>query len=253
MSTSIGYTNLVKTGTVTVTSEASGFEKENAQSYKTSTWWKASAAGTVYFTIDMGSAVTVDSWGIIGHNLFDNSGTIKAQYSSDNFAADTNDLDTVQTPSANIAIFRKATSRSARYYRFEIASTGSASFIGNFFLGAALDLPNGMTSGFSPASLNRDRDIFNNMTQGGNYTGRILRSKGSEVSISQRNVTRAWVDSNWAALADHIELYPFYFAWDTTNFPADAAYCMAQKINYPSYSDNTYMRFNIDCVAIYDV
>ncbi len=252
MTSYIGYTNLVKTGTVTVTSEATGYEKANAQSYKTSTWWQASAAGTVYYYVDMGSAVSVDSWGVAGHDLGDNSGTIKPQYSATGaWAGEELDLDTVQTPSATV--FRKVASQSARYYRFEIVSTGSASFIGNLFLGVALALPKGMPAGFAPANLNRDRKIYNNMSEGGNYLGRVLIKKGAKVTINQKNITRSWIDSSWASLINHIELYPFYFAWDTTNHPSDMAYCMVNKVTHPSYQDNTYLSFSLDCVAIYDL
>lgn len=253
MTAYIGYNNLVKSGTITVTSEATGFEKENLQSWKTSSWWQALTAGTVYVTIDMGSAVNVDSWGVVGHDLADNSGTIKPQYSNDNFATDTNDLDTVQTPTGRETIFRKVTNRNYRYFRFEISSTGAASFIANLFLGVALALPKGMPAGFSPANLNRDRNIMNNISEGGQFLGRTIRYNGSKIMIDQRVVTRAWVDANWTALADHIELYPFYFAWDTTNFAGEAAYCMVKTIAYPKYSDNVYMNFKLDCTAIYDV
>ena len=253
MTSYMGLTNLVKSGTVTVTSEATGFEKENAQSWKTSSWWKAAAAGTVYFTIDMGSAVPVDCWGIVGHNLADNSGTIKPQYSNDNFAADTNDFDTVQTPTNGATIFRKVTSRNYRYFRFEINSTGAASFFANFYLGVAQSLPSGMPSPFSPANLNRDRKIMNNISEGGQFLGRILRRNGSKVRIKQKNITRTWIDANWNAIADHIELYPFYFLWNEEIFPSEAAYCMTNKIMYPKYQDNTYMTFDLDCTAIYDV
>ena len=253
MTAYMGLTNLVKSGTVTVTSEASGFEKENAQSWKTSSWWKAVAGGTVFFTIDMGSAVAADSWGIVGHDLADNSGTIKAQYSTDNFAADINDFDTIQTPTDGATIFRKVTSQTKRYWRFQVASSGVASFIANFYLGVAQSLPSGMPSPFSPANLNRDRKIMNNISEGGQFLGRILRRSGSKVRIKQKNITRTWIDANWDVIADHIELYPFYFLWNEEIFPSEAAYCMTKKIKYPKYQDNTYMTFDLDCTAIYDV
>jgi len=250
MTSYAGLTNLVKSGTVTVTSEATGYEKENAQSYKTSSWWQAGTAGTVYFTIDMGSAVPVDSWGIVGHDLSDNSGTIKAQYSTDNFSADINDFDTVQTPTDGTTIFRKVTSQTKRYFRFEISSTGSASFFANFYLGVALAFPKGMTSPFSPANLNRENKIMNNISEGGQFLGRVLRREGAMVTISQKNITRAWIDANWNTVADHVELYPFYFIWDQENYPEEAAYCMTKRITYPKYQDNTYLSFSLECNAL---
>lgn len=250
MTAYIGYTNKVKTGTVTTTSDATGFAKENAKTYKTSSWWKANAAGTVYFYVDMGSAVDCDSWGIVGHNLADNSGTIKPQYSATGaWAGEEVDFDTVQTPD-NVTVFHKVTSQSARYWRFEINSTGSASFFANFFLGVALALPKGMPAGFSPPELNRDNKIFNGITEAGNYTGRTLRREGNKAVIVQRNITRSWIDANWETLADSIELYPFYFIYDEETYPEKAAYCIANKITHPSYADNTFLGFSLDCVAL---
>ncbi len=250
-----GLTNLVKSGTVTVTSEATGYEKENAQSWKTSSWWQAGAAGTVYFYVDMGAAVNVDSWGFTGSDLSDNSGTIKPEYSATGaWAGEENDLDSLHTPIENITVFKKVTNRNVRYFRFEIDSTGAASFFANLYLGVALALPKGMNSPFSPANYNRDRKIMNNISEGGQFLGRTLRRNGSKVTISQKNITRTWIDANWITIADHIELYPFYFIWDQENFPTEAAYCMTdKKIDYPKYQDNTYMMFSIPCVALYDV
>jgi len=254
MTAYMGLTNLVKLGTVTVSSEATGFEKENAQSWKTSSWWKANAAGTVYFYVDMGAAVNVDCWGFVGSDLADNSGTIKPEYSATGaWAGEENDLDSLHTPTENISVFKKVTNRNVRYFRFEISSTGAASFFANLYLGVAQSLSGGMPSPFSPANLNRDRKIMNNISEGGQFLGRTTRYNGSKVMIDQKVITRAWVDANWTTLADHIEMYPFYFAWDTTNFADEAAYCMTEKITYPKYSDNTYMNFKLECTAIYDV
>lgn len=254
MTAYIGYTNLVKSGTVTVTSEATGYEKENAQSWKTSTWWKAGAAGTVYFYVDMGAAVDVDCWGFAGSNLSVNSGTILPEYSATGaWAGEELSLDSLYTPSSDITVFKKVTSRNARYFRFEISSTGSASYFANFFLGEVLALERGLPEGFSPANFNRDRDIFNNMSHGGAYLGRVLRHNGSKITIQQQKITRTWIDANFDDLADHVELYPFYFLWDEESYPSEAAYCIANKITYPRYSDTLNLDFTFECVALYDI
>ncbi len=253
MTAYIGYSNIVKSGVVTATSEAAGYEKENIQSWKTSTWWKAAASGVVYLYVDAGSSVSCDSWGVAGHNLNDNSATIKPQYSATGaWAGEELDFDTVQTP-GNATVFRKVTSRSARYWRYETNSIGAASLIANLFLGLALSLEQGIPVGFSPANFNRDRKIFNNKSEGGNFLGRSLRYKGAEIQIQQKNVSRTWMDANWIALADHVELYPFYFIWSQENFSEEAAYCMANKIEYPDYSSVSRLDFTLDCGAIYDI
>ena len=58
------YNSLIPSATtITVTSEAAGFAKENAYDWLTFDYWKPSAAGTVYYTMDFGAAVAVDGWG----------------------------------------------------------------------------------------------------------------------------------------------------------------------------------------------
>jgi len=252
----IGYSNrLLDSATViTVTSEATGYEKENALTWKTSSWWQAAAAGTVRFNIDLGSAKAVDCWGVTGHDLTDNSGTIQPQHSTTGaWAGEEIDFDTVQTPLENETIFRIATSASKQYWSFEVASTGAASFIANLFLGVKLELERGAPVGFSPVNLNRDREIFNNMSNEGASLGRILRFKGSKFKIDQRFITRTWIDANWKALADHIELYNFYHLWDQENYPSEAAYCIADKITYPTYNDPQFLDYRIEGKAIYDI
>lgn len=254
MSAIVGYNNIVKSGVVTSSGDAAGYEKENAKSWKTSTWWKANAAGTVYFYIDAGAAVDVDSWGFTGSNLFDNSGTIKPQYSATGaWAGEELDLDSVHTPTKNITVFKKVASVNAQYFRYEVTSTALASLFANLFLGKSVEFERGLPSGFSPANLARDRNILGNMSNTGAFLGRVLKHNGSKIKISQKKISRTWIDANWSDFADAIELFPFYFSWSTIDYPDEAAYCLTKKITYPKYSDTLNLDFVIDCVALYDV
>ena len=253
MTAIIGATNLVESGTVTTSGDDSSYPKENAQSWKTSSWWKADAAGTEYYYIDMGAAVDVDCWGVAGHNLVDVSGSIQVEYSSTGaWAGEEASFDSAVTPTENIVIFRTATSQNKRYWRFKFVTTGDAALIGNLFLGEYISLEHGMPAGFAPAHLNRDRDIFNNKSEGGHWLGRSLHSKGAKIDINQPYVTKTWIDANWLTLADHIELYPFYFMWDD-NSQTEVAYCFANNIDYPTYVEDNFLSFGIKCGALYDI
>ncbi len=250
MTAYIGYDNKIDAATVTVTSEVTGFEKENAYDNRSNDSWNAGAAGTVYFTVDLGSAVAIDWWGVAFHNLANNSGTIKPQYSTDNFAADTNDLDTVQTPSDASVIFRNVTQRTVRYFRFEIVSTGSPSNIGAFYFGSALALQRGLPPGFITPKLARINDVTNYKSEGGHFIGRSVVSEGRKFSIKQKVVTPAWIDSNWEALADSLEIAPFWYVWDQENRPTEAAWCWTDKRpKYPKYTDAYFQDFEIKCMG----
>jgi len=247
MTAYIGYNNLIEDSAVTVTSEATGYEKENAYDWLTSDWWQADAAGAVYFYIDLGSSMDVDSWGVAAHNLSDNSGTIKPQYSSTGaWAGEEVDFNALVTPTNNDPIFRKKNNVNARYWRFAFDSTTIASFIGMLFLGTALELPLGIGKRMTPPRMSKKNKVLNNKTTGGAFIGRSLIREGLEFSISQDYVSRAWMDSNWDALAEHIELKPFFFSWDFENYPDEATYCWLSKGKAPVPRQATplYLRFS---------
>lgn len=253
MTAYIGYNNILETGTVTVTSEASGFEKENAYDWNSYDYWKAAASGTVYLTVDMGTSTTVDYWALAFHDLHDNAGTIKPQYSSGATSPFSwSDLDTVQTPTDGKTIFRPVTEVSARYYRFEISSTGSpltASAIGMLSLGQSLTLQRGMQAPFVTPIYGRDKEILNSITKGGQFVGRTVQSSGQKFDIKQKAVTEAWIESNWEGLINHIEVKPFFFLWDQENHPTEAVYAWMNKIKYPNYTQ-PYYDFQIMCKGL---
>lgn len=257
MSSFIGYNNLVKSGAIISTSgDAVGYEKENAQSWKTSTWWKADDDFQSQLIIDMGTAVDVDWFGIAGHDIAANSSNYYIDYSlTGAFLGEEVLIKGTTTPTEDVTIFENITLVNARYFRFvfNVSDVGTAAHIGNLFLGEALQLERGMPQGFSPANLNRKRNILNNKSNSGNFLGRIIKHEGAEIKINQKTITRTWIDANWTALADSIELYPFYFLWDSVTYANEAAYCIAKKITYPSYSDTLNLDFTIDCMALYDL
>jgi len=250
MTSYIGYNNILETGTVTVTSEATGYEKENAFDWNSFDYWKASASGTVYLTVDAGAATVVDYWALAFHDLADNSGTIKAQYSAGGSSPFSwSDLDTVQTPSDGKVIFRPVTQQNVRYYRFEISSTGAASAIGALSIGQALTLPYGMQSPFITPTYARNKKILNSITEGGQFVGRSVQNMGQKFTIAQKGCTETWIEANWESLIDHIEIKPFFFLWDQENHPTEAAYAWANKFKYPTYNQPHY-DFSISCEGL---
>jgi len=250
MTAYIGYRNILETGTVTVTSEQPDFFKENAYDWLPYDQWQAAAAGTVYLTVDMGVPTLVDYWSLAFHDLHKNSGTIKPQYSSDNFATDINDLDTVQTLTDGAAIMRKVTPRTVQHYRYEINSLSVASFIGLLTLGEILQLPAPIPLPFGSPVLQRDKKILNNVSQTNNFLGSSEIAYGYEFQIVQNLVSNAWTDTHWNALADHIETKPFLYSWDYENRPSEIMFAKAFDINYPKRNTPNRDDFSFECKGL---
>lgn len=246
------HTNKVESAiSITVTSEASGFEKEKAYDYRTTTFWQASAAGTVYFTVDMGSAVNVTAWGCYGQDLFDNSGTIKFQYSSDNFSADTNDFGTVVTPTDNTPIMKTRSVINTRYLRWEVDSTGAASFIAALWFGEYLTTNQGLAVGPEPFYAAQRFHPVDSVTQDGEFVGRTIKEKPLKGKLSFVPYhTEAYIRGDWVTMLRAIEQHPFFVIPDPNDYPAEVYYCWTDKtIPKPKYTLTDRIRADIPIFA----
>lgn len=238
----IAYDNKLVDATLSVTSEASGYPKENAVDGLTWDWWKPTAAGTVYFTADMGAAIACDVWSCFAHNLASVAGSIQLQYSSDNFAADINNAGAAVSPSDTAVIFRTFASVSARYWRFEIITTGQPAAIGALFLGPGLTLPEGMPIGFVPPTLSFEDDITNQRTHGGAFLGRSVLRRGAAGELSIIDADPAWMRATWAPFLAHAQTKTFFLSWDPDNYPAEAAFCWTSRaVDGVAYTKPLYM------------
>ncbi len=245
------HTNKVESASsISVTSEATGFEKEKAYDHRTSTFWKASAAGTVYFTVDMGSAVSVTAWGCYAQNLIDNSGTIKFQYSSDNFSGDINDYGSIVTPTDNTPIM-KTGSQSARYLRWEVDSTGSASSLGVLWFGEYIETNQGLAVGFEP--LHQAQRFFpvDSITQDGAFVARTLKEKPIKGTLKFVPVqTEAYIRGDYKTMLRAIEVHPFFVIPQVDNYPSEVYYCWTDKmIPKARYTSSMYMSGDIPIFA----
>ena len=236
----IGYENLLEltTSTITVTDEASGFNKELAYNWKTFDGWKATSSGTVYYTVDLGSAMSVDYWACVKHTLADTSGSIKLQYSSDNFSGDINDFATAVSPTDETVMFQTvSTAVSARYWRWEITSTPAA-FFGVLSLGQSLEMVRAVKAGFMLPHEARMNKILDQKSEGGAFLGRSVINKGVGSMIKFDMLPLSFGRVDWSAFLDHAILKPFFFSWNP-DYP-DAIYAWMDGNPTPT----TYDRVN---------
>lgn len=241
---SIAYENYFTTGTVSVDSEDSDYLKENAYDWLTypGDVWKPATSGTHYITVDMGSAVDADFWAVYGHDV----DSIKLQYSSDNFAADINDVGTSVSPSGDEVIYKEFTSINARYWRLQVVKAASVSSIGLVMLGEKLTVPESVQVGFTPPTLTGGNDYMNSESEGGYFLGRSLIKNGRQFSLSFPLLTPSFIRDSWDLFIQHAEAKPFIFAWDYDNYPAEVAYCWTdKKIDVPNYHQPNFMQASL--------
>ena len=134
------YDNIFESGTLSASSEASGFDVENVIDWRTYIRWEATAASSQVVTCDFGSPVSCDALGISGHNL---SGAELAVHSSDtgSFSGEEVVRLALFTQPDNLPVCKSFTSASARYWRLAISSPSITPEIGVLCIGPRLDFP----------------------------------------------------------------------------------------------------------------
>lgn len=246
------YDNLLETGTVTASSEATGFAKENAYDWLAYDWWKPTATGFSYLTVDCGTAKPCDYLALHAHDLFTNGSSITLQYSTDDFVADINDAFAAFIPASDGPMVKTFPQLNVRYYRLRILAPNISS-IGIAAFGAMLQLPTGVLTGFTPPTLMYDNEVTNHRSNGGAYIGRSVRRRGGKKGIPLRfgDVSAAWVRADWAAFLDHAEVKPFFFSWNQETYPDEAVFAWTEgKLRRPKHHKTLYMQIGLEIMAV---
>ena len=239
----IGYENLFNSATtITATDEVAGFEKENAFNMNLFDWWKPASAGTKYLTAIFTGAVTVDYFGLFGHNLHVYNDSVKVQYSTN--GSTWNDATPAQTVSTGKVIFVMFASITAAWWRIEYITTGPG-IIGAASFGKALELPKGMEVGFTPPIFSRKNEYTDKSTVDGVPLPRSIKRKPGKISIKQNNVDPVWMRDSWLDLLDHMEVKTFFFSWDYDSHPNEAGFCRTITDPKASYGSPLYMNASI--------
>ncbi len=251
MTAYIGLKNEIIGGTVSITSEAPGFERELAIDWNTYTQWKTNSSGISYYTVDFGVDTAINGWGFGFTNAVEGQLIIDVEWSSDNFIIDINGYDQV-IPTTNDISTRLTATITARYFRFRISTLLIPVYFGHLWFGTLIPLPNSMKNGFISPKLGRNNTITNTKSQTGQHLGSSVVSNGHSFKIDQNAVSPAWIDQYWEDIADHLESpNRILFLWDQENKPLESIFAWSDgKIKNPSYNYRVYQRFSIPCSGL---
>ena len=229
-----------------------GYPESNATSWLiTGGGWRVTAT-EANLSVLLPASESINSYALYKHNLGTLGATVKLQYSSDGVTW--NDL----TGSEKIVaddkvIFFIGTAQSAIHWRINVTNIPAAStlIVGQAYVGNALQMYSPPEPGFTPPELALDNKYISNRADGGDFLGRSLIRKGSKMSFSNSIVHKDWVRTYWQDAMAAIEKTPFYYAWDSANYPEEVAFCyIERKIQTPKYVNSAYMSLNLQFAAL---
>ena len=240
----IGYDNVFNQGNISATSEAAGFAKENAVDWLTYDFWKPTAAGTVYLTVNAGYGSDVDYLGIAAHDLGTNGATAQLEYWTGSAWAVAS---AVLAPTNDNVLFTTFTSVNSDQFRLKIVSPTAASKIGIVSAGQRLALERNVRVGWVPPLIS-GYDIAAHFSEENNLLGRSLITRMGSATVDLTGLTESWLRSNWIGLLNHAKSKPFFMQWDSTGHTSEVAlYFVKSRLELPSYSGNKHMTTSLDC------
>lgn len=245
------WNNIFASGTLTASSEATGYLAVNAIAESTYNSWKPTAL-PAWIKIDYGSAVAVDSAALIAHNCYTNGNTVQIQSSTDNSTWTTR---ATITPTDNTTILALFSSVTARYWRWYITN-GTVPNIGVAMAGARLSFPAGVKAPYTPVWLSQTYQLLTATTIGGQFLGNRVIRQGGSTQINLVAVDRTFGETTLAEFRAHYNLgKAFVFASAPSVFSKDVGYCWRKENSLisPTFDENgIWMSVGMDVYAYGD-
>jgi hypothetical protein len=213
------FENRFDDGTPTATNTESGdYDVLHIRDMRPYTLHKFNGPGTVYYTIDCGSAKSADALFMMNHNAYAATATISVESSATGaWAGEEVERLAGFTPASDNAFMKTFNPASARYWRIKIVTNAVALYSGIAMLGVKFTFERYPQSGFDPDDITIHAD--SSISRGGNLLGSVIKYYERKMKLSFKNVTPSWVENAFMPVWNsRIKLlYPFPLAWDITN------------------------------------
>lgn len=244
----IGYRTICTEANVVATSESAGNPAIDAVNVFTNEYWKPDVL-PASFTCDAGVGVDVDYFGIAAHTLGSTGATIEFLYSFDNVTWES--IASLQPENDNpiMVIFDKTL---ARYWRITVTGT-TVPRLGVIYIGEMLQMQRPIYGGHAPLPLNRQTEIYNRLSEGGQFSSRAITRKGVATSYAWEHLTAMWYREFFDPFAKATRTTPFFIAWRPLTFPNEVGYVWTTQDPKPENMGVTdFMRVSLDVVGVGD-
>lgn len=224
----IGWENLVKSATVTATSQRREFPAVAVKNPLTYERWSPTGASGGTITIDLGGSVLVEYIGIAAHNF----GTLGTEVRIECSVGGVNWLDVITlVPTTDNAILVAGIPEELISHIRITVSNGAE--IGVVYAGRLLSMQRKAYGGHSPGTLSRKTEIEPNTSESGQFLGRSIVRKGFETSFNWRHLTADWYRQYFDPFVEHALREPFFIAWYPEKFPDEVLYAWTKDDIWP--------------------
>jgi hypothetical protein len=210
-------------GVFAATSEADGFDAENAQLISTNSWWKPEANAQT-LTNTFTTASVIDCIGIAAHTLA--GATVELEY---NFLGLWTTI-TEFVPADNSSIMVLFPAKQVTGVRVTASGTNR---IGRFMAGQALAMPRPGYTTLGQIDLKREASIRTYISEGGQLLGKFVERRGLMASYQWQHIPEDWYRANFDAFTLSAQTLPFFIAARPEGYETDVAYAWTDEVIMP--------------------
>jgi len=205
------------TGTVTVSTEATGFEGENANNALTWTFWKPTAVPATW-QLDF-TSTDVSYCGIASHNIGTTGGTVTLQEWDGAMWVQLK----AHVPTDDSPILFLFDTRTTDKLRIRV--TNAIPTIGVIWFGDVLELPRKCQwTGSLPFNEAVTSIYTSNVSDGGHVLDSFATRKAGVCAMEVQNVGEVWAAANIPALQAHMQSLPVFMADRPEAYPASVVF-----------------------------
>lgn len=231
----IGYENRLRDDNVTVTTTTAQTDAEGASVLNGLTydfWQPTTVPATITFSF--GEAIDADYCGVAGHTLTETGNQIELEYLDNSSPQAWVSLGSVipGNETGNKTIMFLFDEVSSDGFRLTVSGGTGTVFpvLAAVSVGLVLKTERGIYGGHTPITLSKVSTMRPQISEGGQFLGRSIIREGAATTIALKNLTAAWVRSDFQTFIESARTFPFFFAWrPTVTFEDEVAYCWTNK------------------------
>jgi hypothetical protein len=223
------WDDITRRGSVVASSEAEGFEAENAADYLTFDYWRPASVPATY-EIQADDTEEVDCILIAAHDIGSSGASILIEYhDGDDY------IEIVELQPGTDDVLIVLMDEAVETMKVRLTLSGEIASLGVVMAGKALAMPKSVSLDHRPIGLSRRTVIEPNDSEGGQWLGRTIRRNGVETELKFQHLTRDFVRGEFDDFRLAARSYPFGLLWAPERFPAEAAYCRCDQDIIPAH------------------
>jgi hypothetical protein len=250
-----GWDSLVTTGTVSATSEASGFPATNVANTSTALRWQAetgSPPAEQYLTVTISEIDPIDYLAVAVHNFGSDNIPVSVEGSTGG-SPEWFVLTAPQMLANDEPVIFRFTPQSLSGIRLRMQPGDADPFVAVLYAGKLLVCERGTHQDYVPINLARDTNAPIGISESGHFLGRVVITEGRSSPFALKMLRATWYRENMDPMVRVLRSTPVFFAWKPQEFPNDVGFVFVTNDPKPSRHFDTgrmAIEFNMTGVAV---